>query len=146
MNLSDTVRHWAARLQHAAAAARERNLLRTELADLAARGELDRALAEIGLTRAQLPTLVRNYPDACHLLTRMMDRLGVDVETIERAGSMHDVVWRCTACAARRRCAAWLDDPDDGGWRTFCPNFETFAQALARSPGAEPRGGSRPAC
>ena len=61
MNLSQTVRHWASRLQHAAAAARERNLLRTELADLAARGELDRALTEVGLTRAQLPTLP---PDA----------------------------------------------------------------------------------
>lgn len=146
MNLSETVRHWASRLQHAAAAARERNLLRTELADLAARGELDRALTEVGLTRAQLPILVKNFPDACHLLARMMGRLGIDAETVERVGSMHEVVWRCTACAARRRCAAWLDHPDDKGWRSFCPNVETFEEALARRGCTGAGVGARPAC
>jgi hypothetical protein len=129
MTFTETIRSWASRLQSAALAARERNALRTELADLAARGELDRALADAGLTRAQVPTLVRSHPNACHLLARMMDELGIDAESVDEADSMHDAAWRCTTCTQKRICAAWLEHPRDETWRAFCPNADTFEEA-----------------
>jgi hypothetical protein len=129
MTLTETIRGWASRLQSAALAARERNALRTELADLAAKGELDRTLADAGLTRAQVPALVRNHPNACHLLARMMDQLGIDAESVDEADSMHDAAWRCTTCTEKRVCAQWLAQPRNETWRAFCPNADTFDAA-----------------
>jgi hypothetical protein len=129
MTFTETIRGWASRLQSAALAARERNALRIELADLEARGELDRTLADAGLTRAQVPAVVRSHPNACHLMARMMDELGIDAESVDAADSMHDAAWRCTTCTEKRVCAEWLAHPRDAAWRAFCPNADTFEEA-----------------
>jgi hypothetical protein len=129
MSVGETIRAWAARLEQAALAIRERNVLRTELAELAAKGELDRALADAGLTRSQVGTLIDNHPHACQLLGQMIERLGVDPVRLEAVESMREVSWRCTTCTEKQRCADWLADGRGEGWYAFCPNAASFSAA-----------------
>lgn len=126
MTITETIRTWASRLQSAANAARERNALRTELADLAVTGELDRVLADAGLTRAQMRTLVDSHPSACHLLAGMMKQLGIDAEALEKVERMRDIAWRCTICVQKERCSEWLAHPEGDAWHAFCPNAQCF--------------------
>jgi uncharacterized protein YjiS (DUF1127 family) len=53
---------------------RERAALRRELRQLEQSGELDATLADIGLSRGQLETLLASDPAAADLLPRMMRR------------------------------------------------------------------------
>jgi uncharacterized protein YjiS (DUF1127 family) len=129
MTVAATLRSWAARLEAAAVAARDRNALRTELADLAALGELDRTLADVGLTRAQLDSVIESHPSACRLLTGMLDRLGLDPARIDAVEPMREVAWRCTICAEKQRCGEWLAADRSTGWQAFCPNVEVFEAA-----------------
>src|SRR5690242_4770040 len=81
MTVAGTIRTFASRVHSVTSALRERNALRSEFAELSSTGELDRVLADAGLSRSQISTLVENHPSASHLLTGMMEQLGLDMET-----------------------------------------------------------------
>lgn len=104
---------------------RERSRLHRELAALGD-DDLNRVLAETGLSRAELITAMRNGPEVRELLDRMLRRVNVSPTSIVPA------VWpelerRCALCATRRRCRDWLDrGSDDTAYRTFCPNAPAF--------------------
>lgn len=116
----------ASRVKTAISDMHERHAWRDAFATWRETGELDGALDALGLTEGQIPTFIRNYPDAQRLLTAMTDRLGVD------PGPEHLTVWRdlariCTLCSSHEECRAWLQSSDAEGYRRFCPNAGRFA-------------------
>jgi uncharacterized protein YjiS (DUF1127 family) len=86
----------------------------------------DRAVADIGIAREQIPAVASAYPDAPQLLRRMMEHLGIAPEPILRAAALRrEMEWNCVACPHRSRCRRWLKSatPADA-YRSFCPNAE----------------------
>ena len=84
----------------------------------------DRAIADIGIARDQIPAIASAYPGAPQLLRRMMDRLGIASEPhLRDAGLRREMEWNCVACSNRSRCRRWLKSaqPADA-YRSFCPN------------------------
>jgi uncharacterized protein YjiS (DUF1127 family) len=94
----------------------------------------DRAIADIGIARDQIPAIASAVPDAPQLLSRMMERLGVAPELLRRdAGLRRELQWNCVACPSRRQCRRWLKSPQPAdAYRSFCPN----AARLDRLPAA----------
>ena len=104
-----------------------RRELREELAGLGG-GDLDRVLADIGISREEMETVIVNAPRSRMLLQSMLRRLDLDkrlslmapqlVRTIER---------RCATCGNQRECGDWMGKGAPGdAYKTFCPNAETF--------------------
>jgi uncharacterized protein YjiS (DUF1127 family) len=84
----------------------------------------DRAIADIGIVRAQIPAIAAAWPDAPQLLRRMMERLGVAPESlVDDPDLRREIEWNCVACPNRGQCRRWLKsmEPADA-YRTFCPN------------------------
>jgi uncharacterized protein YjiS (DUF1127 family) len=106
---------------------RERAALRRELRQLEQSGELDATLADIGLSRGQLETLLASDPAAADLLPRMMRRFRFGPGKAGIIPFLRDMEWTCTACRAQRQCRKWLDRATPG-YPSFCPN----AAALLR--------------
>ncbi len=129
------IAHW---LQGSLADWRDRRSLSRELADLRARGELDAVLAEIGLSRAQIPQLIAGGPAGARLLGQMLDRLGIERRHIASGAALQDLAWTCTACTERRTCRAWLASGRTEGFQDFCPNAAVLECLRKRSaPTAE---------
>ena len=103
---------------------RERERLRSELAGLERRGELDAVLRDAGLLRAQWPTVVAAHPDASELLAGMLARLGIERRHLGSTDTEREIGWTCTTCADKRRCRDWVSDgrTDPREYRSFCPN------------------------
>jgi uncharacterized protein YjiS (DUF1127 family) len=97
----------------------------------------DRAIADIGITREQIPAIAAAWPDAPQLLRQMMERLGVAPEPLLGDPSLRrELAWNCVACPNRSQCRRWLKSakPADG-YRSFCSNAAgldrlTAAQAV----------------
>jgi uncharacterized protein YjiS (DUF1127 family) len=103
--------------------ARER--ARSELESLAATGELDQVLSDVGLTRSDLPALLAHAPDSDVGLQQMAARLGISSQALALAGGRRDLQRRCLSCEAKKPCEHWLEDevaPE--GAPSFCPNAE----------------------
>lgn len=95
-------------------------------------GELDGVLDVLGLTEGQIPTFVKNYPEAYRLLTAMTERIGGE------AGPDSDPAWQdmvrvCTLCSSHGQCRAWLQSGRTEGYQSFCPNTARLARRLAAS-------------
>jgi uncharacterized protein YjiS (DUF1127 family) len=93
----------------------------------------DRAMADIGIVRGQVPAIASAGPDAPQLLRRMMERVGASPEALCRdAGLRREMQWTCIACASRSQCRRWLRSarPADA-YRSFCPNAEGLDRILA---------------
>jgi uncharacterized protein YjiS (DUF1127 family) len=109
---------------------RERDMLQRELAELGKHGELDRVLADTGLARADIPTLIRNGPAAARQLDEMMERIGIDLAQCRGLSWMRTIEWQCVACSSRNECRRWLESgASDDGFHAFCPNAKLFEQA-----------------
>ncbi len=95
------------------------------------------ALADIGLTRGQVPVVVQAYPIAPRLLRRMMERLGIDDSLVNALpGGLVELQRNCVMCSARNLCKRWLRSPTPAaGYRAFCPNAASF-DGLLRNPAA----------
>lgn len=110
---------------------RERRQLENEFAHLRAHGELDRILADSGMSGSDVARLMRAHPSAARQLNEMMSRVGLDrgrlLVTPAIAGELREMEWRCTDCRSWRHCRAWLDSgqPTDG-YRAFCLNAEAL--------------------
>ena len=115
------------RLARARADARLREDLRYELRCLEQAGELDGALANIGLSRAAIPELLRRYPGSVRRYAAMARRIGVRPPS-PRAGlvALIGSRRRCVFCGESRRCDRWLGADARQGYREFCPNADTF--------------------
>ncbi|MEE9300261.1 MAG: DUF6455 family protein [Alphaproteobacteria bacterium] len=98
--------------------------------------ELDRALADIGLTRNDLSSLLKGCPIARQMFPRMMERIGVDTERAWRDPKfMGRIELACRACSVRRHCQRWLrSDEPAAGYRAFCPNASEFDRLLRGAP------------
>jgi uncharacterized protein YjiS (DUF1127 family) len=112
---------------------RKRRQLRRELAQLDAMGSLDAVLADCGLVRSQVTSLIEGCSDSRELLDRMLDRLGIDASRLA-VESLRDMTWTCTNCADRGKCSAWLAGTEEVEFRSFCPNAEQLDHALSYQP------------
>lgn len=93
-------------------------------------GEIDSVLDALGLTEGQIPTFVKNYPEAKRLLNGMTEQIG------RVAGSKGDPTWQdmvrvCTLCSSHGQCRAWLRSGRTEGYQDFCPNTPRFARLQA---------------
>jgi len=121
------------RLASVRADARLRDELRYELRCLDEAGELDGALAQIGLSRAAIPELLRRYPGSVRRYGAMAGRLGVRSPS-PRAGlvALMGSRRRCLFCGDSGRCDRWLESGARRGNEEFCPNAGTFAAMKKR--------------
>ncbi|MBL8661984.1 MAG: hypothetical protein JNM29_04125 [Candidatus Odyssella sp.] len=108
--------------------------LRYELRCLDEAGELEGALAQIGLSRAAIPELLRLYPGSVRRYGAMTGRLGVRPPS-PRAGLVALVGSRrrCLFCAETARCDRWLASDARRGNEEFCPNAGTFEAIKKRA-------------
>jgi uncharacterized protein YjiS (DUF1127 family) len=103
--------------------ARER--ARAELESLAATGELDQVLLDVGLSRSDLPALLAADPESDAGLQRVAARLGIPPQALALAGGRRDLQRRCLSCEAKKPCEHWLEDevaPEAAP--SFCPNAD----------------------
>jgi len=117
--LSDLAKHYARGLIGQLKVWQERRTLERELGDLD-----DASLADLGLTRAQIPQFVKAYPEAGELLQGMLARLDLagDAATILGA-TYEDLLRTCAMCTERRQCRRWLASGKlDESYEEFCPN------------------------
>ena len=109
---------------------RKRRQLRLELAQLAAMGDLDAVLADVGLARSQVEPLIEGCAGSRELLDRMLARLGIDAAqlTIE---DLRDMTWTCTTCPDKRKCREWLAEAEEtADFHSFCPNAGHLDEAM----------------
>lgn len=103
----------------------ERQLLRQELEAMTP-SELD----DIGMNPAEIPAIVKAYPQAGRLQQRIMTRLGLDRKHAVGAwpAVMRAVGSACVKCGERKRCERWLESgAANDSYRAFCPNAYRFA-------------------
>jgi uncharacterized protein YjiS (DUF1127 family) len=84
----------------------------------------DRAIADVGIAREQIPAIASAYPGAPQLLRRMMEHLGIAPAPLLRDSALRrEMEWNCVACSNRSQCRRWLKaaKPADA-YRSFCPN------------------------
>jgi hypothetical protein len=117
--------------------ARLRGELKYELKCLDEAGELDGALANIGLSRDAIPTLVKRYPGCVRRFTTMGRRLGIgrDRPPSLRGGlaALFGQRRRCLFCTESQRCERWLASGATEGYREFCPNASSFERMQKRA-------------
>jgi uncharacterized protein YjiS (DUF1127 family) len=108
-----------------------RRELREELAGLGP--DLDRVLADIGISRGEMEALIENASRSRRLLQAMVRRLDLGGRMAGASPELlRGVERRCATCASQKECSAWIVHGRDGGYQRFCPNAETFG-ALERS-------------
>ena len=113
-----------------------RNTLRAQFIDLDRRGALDAFLTDVGLCRADLDKLVRNYPESGRLLPAMLAGLKIDADTLDPR-TRYELSRGCTLCQSHGRCGHWLataSAAQTNEHRAFCPNVELLDRALPSAP------------
>ena len=140
------VQRLRARVQTMIADARARASLRNELAHLDANGELDGVLAEIGLSRAGVPTLIKRHPGAYRRLAAMLQRRGLadcrGRNALSRStirAELRDVEAQCLFCQATRKCESWLRSTPAEGYREYGPNAAAMDRINAATDAPPPR-------
>jgi hypothetical protein len=131
-SVMDRVRSFKASIRRYLDDAAMRRDLRQELAELG--GDLDRILAEIGMTRAELDVLIENAPRSRMLLQSMLQRLDLGKRLAMTAPQLvRSIERRCATCGSQSACEDWMTRGAPGdGYRSFCPNAEAF-DALPRT-------------
>jgi len=82
----------------------------------------DAGLADLGFTRDQIPNVIKAYPSGTALLPRMLAKLGLEAEKLDRP-LQNDLSRTCIMCQNHSRCRHWLDaDRPADGYREFCMN------------------------
>jgi len=110
---------------------RKRRQLKRELAQLAAVGELDAVLADVGLVRSQVAPLIARSADPNDRLDKMLRRLGLGVTRLP-IESLRDMAWTCMNCRGKRHCRQWLSDSKGPDFHSFCPNAAELDDALSK--------------
>lgn len=104
-----------------------RRELREELAGLG-NGDLDRILADVGLSREDMEKVIDNAPRSRMLLQSMLHRLDLDRRLNLIAPEVSRMIERrCATCGNQKQCGDWMAKGAPGdAYKTFCPNAETF--------------------
>ena len=92
-------------------------------------GDLDRALAAAGKTRAQLFVAAPGNASHRRRMAHLMAHFGVapDIAVLHFWDELRRADERCCACRSQRRCQSWLDWPISADApRIFCPNAPAF--------------------
>src|SRR5437899_10349401 len=111
---------------------RERSQLRRDLDDLRYHGELERTLAESGITLCDVKRLMKTHPGTAQQLADMMRRQGIEPASLPHGSALRDLEWQCGECRGWRQCRAWLAELGaPGSRRAPCPNQAAF-DALRR--------------
>lgn len=111
---------------------RERVRLRREFDDLEACGVLDEVLAEAGLSRSDLPTVLRGHPRSGRRHAAMKRWIGVDSKPSTSRSELRDAELSCIRCGRWRECEHWFALPaDERPVPTFCPNISAFRRIRA---------------
>jgi hypothetical protein len=108
---------------------RKRRQLQRELAQLAAMGSLDGALADLGVARSQIDLLMAGCAGSSEQLDKMFARLGIDAAQLP-IESQREMTLTCTACHDKRRCRKWLSVAGETESAAFCPNAALLDDAL----------------
>ncbi len=136
--LTDYVANTAWRMWQALDDRRQKRTLVREFADLEDRHLLDATLDDIGLSRGQVPALLRGFPRRQRLFRRMLARVGVPLSRIDDRATRNDMMWTCTTCAVDKRCRAWLDAGKTRGYEAFCPNSGALKRLAAHAAPTTP--------
>jgi hypothetical protein len=104
---------------------------RTAISELRcyAEEEVERTAKDLGVSPAEIHTLVSRGPEGANLLLRRMAALGLDRTEVARTEPdvFHDLQRVCTLCDDRRRCVRDLArDASDVAWQDYCPNAGTL--------------------
>jgi len=123
------------RLSRAIRDANARAELRREFDQLEGAGALDSVLGDAGLSRAEMPVIIKNHPGAAQRLAGMLARLGLR-KTVETQGAADtQMIQRtCLVCRASARCDRWLNGTSNDDPHRFCPNAEAFDQLQSGRP------------
>ncbi len=101
---------------------RERRRWIGEMANAASLGSLDDTLHDVGMTRAELGTLIAAPPDAGRQFETLAEMARIDLHHLDSA-VLREAMWVCSRCECRTPCKRWLAT---GIWRggddTRCPN------------------------
>ena len=140
MRSCETLLGWIQDIKSAIASHRRdaatRRELRQELAGLS-RHDFDRVLADIGLSRDEMETVIQNAPRSRKLLDSMVRRLDLQRGlSLAAPRIVRDLERRCATCGNQKDCGEWFaaEAPGDG-YRNFCPNASAF-DALLRKEAA----------
>lgn len=107
---------------------RAANRVRRELGRHGPR-ELDRVLADAGLNRGDLPTILGGRTANRSMMARMLVHFGVrpDRTAVRYQAALRDAERVCAYCGNTARCRRWLNlGAADDAPRLFCPNAELF--------------------
>jgi len=129
--LVDLVGRGASRVARAIEDVRARSALRSELAQLAAIGQLDCVMSDLGIASAEVSTLVENHPGSARRLATMLRRLRIEV--VPGAGGsvdVHAIQRTCLLCAASGHCEHWSRSEGSEDPRQFCPNSDAFVELV----------------
>lgn len=91
--------------------------------------ELERIADDVGLSPAELVTVVSRGPDAAALLPRRMEALHLDPNRVAARdlAVFRDMQRLCTLCTVKGRCERDLaEKPFDPSWEQYCPNAFTL--------------------
>ena len=110
---------------------RQRRALARELDGLGNGRLLDATLADMQLSRSQVPALVGGFPQRQRLFNRMLARIGVAPAQLADRATRNELMWRCTACQVDKTCRRWLDAGRTRGYEAFCPNASAFKRLVA---------------
>jgi len=104
-----------------------RRELRAELTGLG-RGDLDRVLADIGISRDEMEAMIRNATHSRMLLGSMLRRLDLDRPlSLATPEVVREIERRCATCDNPKQCGDWLNKGAPGdAYRGFCPNATAF--------------------
>jgi hypothetical protein len=98
--------------------------------------QVERIAKDVGMSGAELGTLVSRGPEAANELLRRMAELDLDRAEVSRCEprTFQDLQRVCTMCESKRRCRRDLErDPAAPGWQDYCPNAATL-KALDAMP------------
>lgn len=126
-----TLQDFRRTISHRIDVGRKRRQLKRELAQLAAMGSLDAVLADVGLARSQVESLIAGCDGSRELLDQMLARLDIDTAQLP-VESLRDMTWTCTTCPNKRQCREWLFSAEETECRAFCPNAAQLDHALSK--------------
>ena len=95
------------------------------------------------MSASALKDLAARGPDAANLLYERMRALGLSKADVDHAaqGVMRDLQKTCACCNEKGICEKDLSkQPDDPGWKSYCPNAVTL-ESLAKLKGHFPPSG-----
>ena len=130
---------------------REHWMLRQELGQLEAHGDLERVLTDAGISRSDLPHLTSGHPGAARQLNDMMEHVGIDSArlppTTAPGATLREMQWKCASCETWRECREWLaSHATDNRYRAFCPNAHALDALAEGQASDQPEGHAEGAC